>query len=133
MFYSVFSDIICIIVCILQFIFTIPLCILYSPSYLVKRISFTVVSIFLYLCSLSLPRFILLCYTLHIMYILRSIINKFWVISREIRPIAALYPPTQKKYKKNCSIGLLRSAISDRRGRYAHAQGNCTPFYYIYI
>ena len=48
------------------------------------------------------------------------------VMSLEIRPQAALYPPPP--IQKMCFIGLL-SALSDRRGRYAHAYGICAPFY----
>jgi hypothetical protein len=42
------------------------------------------------------------------------------VISREIKPLAALYPPP-----------LFRAVLRGRRRRYAHAYGNCAPFYCI--
>ena len=47
------------------------------------------------------------------------------VISRVIRPLAALYP--HPSHTKKCSI----SAISDRRGRYALTYGVCVSFYCI--
>ena len=55
------------------------------------------------------------------------------VISREIRPLAALYPPPYKKYFKGlrsrASISI--SALTVRRWRYAHAYGSCALFYCI--
>ena len=55
---------------------------------------------------------------------------KIWVISREIRPLAALYPPPP--YKKVLYRAAISSfALSGRRGRYAHAYGICTSFYCI--
>ena len=57
-------------------------------------------------------------------------------MSPEIRPLVALYPPPPH-IQKMCCIGLrsratlLISALSGRRGRYAHAYGICTPFYCI--
>ena len=54
-------------------------------------------------------------------------------ISREIRPLAALYSPPP--YKKMCFTGLrsltslLISNLSGRQGLYSHAYGICAPFY----
>ena len=48
-------------------------------------------------------------------------LDYFPVISREIIPLPALYPPPP--YKK--------VLYSGRRGRYAQAYGICAPFYSI--
>ena len=51
-------------------------------------------------------------------------------MSLEIRPLAVLYP---SPHTKSCFIGLWSqaslsiSALSGRRGRYAHSYGICTP------
>ena len=54
--------------------------------------------------------------------ILASLITSslnIWIISREIRPLAASYPPPPTK---KCFIGLRSQAL-----RYAHAYGICAP------
>ena len=50
------------------------------------------------------------------------------VISHEIRPLAALYPPPFP-YKK--VLYTAARALSVCRGRYAHAYGICALFYCI--
>ena len=57
-----------------------------------------------------------------------DILYSIWIISREIRPLAALYPPAPPPHKKNCFALDLPSQWSP--GRYAHAYG-ITPFFFI--
>ena len=55
----------------------------------------------------------------------------FMVISREIRPLADVYPPPNKEnalYRTAIS-SLVLFAFSDRRGRYSHAYG----IRYVYV
>ena len=55
------------------------------------------------------------------------------VISREITPLAALYPPPIQKVKVLYRAAILSFALCGRRGRYAHAYGICSCFYCIWV
>ena len=50
-------------------------------------------------------------------------------MSLEIRPLAALYPPTP--HSKNVLYRAWIFAVSGRKGRYSHAYDICAPFYCI--
>ena len=59
----------------------------------------------------------------------------FRVKTLEIRLLVALYPPPSFKDVRGNMAGiqdsLSISALSGRRGQYAHAYGICAPFYCI--
>ena len=66
----------------------------------------------------------------------QKIQHKPTVISREIRPLTALYPFPPKKMsfiglRSQASLSI--SAPSGLQGRYAHAYGIFAPFYYIIL